>query len=204
MSKYDPTGTSCSGSTGDIAAAGCKVDLLYVTTSAGTFQLNSIKQLDQVKGLSVDQKKEITSNVSRIEAAMTKEFRASLELQAAGKGGDTVTVEGNSRLGIPSTTITVDRMVSHMKSGTDRYLNRPGPEFVTPDGRTRNAHATTMLGGMGGVTDWWGKTLSRDLGATFIHERMHFDRVGDSWSRFAYQHQAPFSKAVSDYRELGE
>jgi RHS repeat-associated protein len=138
------------------------------------------------------------SRVARQERAMTGKYKSALAMK--GSGGS-VTVGGNSKLGVSSQTITGDKIVNAMESTPLVYTGQSGPSANMVAGTEKNARTGAVLR----IVFYENGGLSPNFGRTFGHEELHAayswpsatNKGWDTTPGEEYQqlHQQPFDSA---------
>jgi hypothetical protein len=129
---------------------------------------------------------------------MTGKYKSALAMK--GSGGS-VTVGGNSKLGVSSQTITGDKIVNAMESTPLVYTGQSGPSANMVAGTEKNARTGAVLR----IVFYENGGLSPNFGRTFGHEELHAayswpsatNKGWDTTPGEEYQqlHQQPFDSA---------
>lgn len=183
ISNRDPTGLKCQGSGNDST---CTIDYIDISAKGKS---KWVSRADGIKAGVVTEKQ-----VARLEGNLRKAYMAAQKL---GKGS--VSVPGNSALGIGSVKVTGNRIAMTMQ---DQFM-RLSPNRLH-EGK-ENVPATSLvaspLSENTGVT-YWKPSLVGRLSSDYyqqhsaIHEGLHFVPQLFPWEPYAKEHQGPFREAV--------
>jgi RHS repeat-associated protein len=177
INNRDPTGKTCEG-TGDKSKCTidrAKIDGKWVTLDKGT------------RAAMAKSDPSLSKAIGKLEGNITKGYQAAQNL-----GSGTVTVKGNSELGIKDQSVSGNQ-VSQRMSMSEHNVDPANKTYLGNKVAAEKINATRV--------NFYGDALKGTNSAqqvTTIHEGLHQVPTLDAWNQYPLEHQNSFDNAASE------